>query len=78
MSLFFSSKLSIKNKATTATTNFPTTAEGTRSTFFAYLARLALTAKPKAVIKPNTNNVIKQSYANWKEIVDKHFVKNQE
>ena len=32
----------------------------------------------KAVIKPNTNNVIKQSYANWKEIVDKHFVKNQE
>ena len=32
----------------------------------------------KSVIKPNTNNIIKQSYASWKDIVDKHFQKNQE
>ena len=32
----------------------------------------------KSVIKPNTNNIIKQSYAYWKDIVDKHFQKNQE
>ena len=43
---------STKKKANIATQSFPMTAEGTRSTFFAYLARLALTAYPKAVIKP--------------------------
>ena len=32
----------------------------------------------KSVIKPNANNIIKQSYASWKDIVDKHFQKNQE
>tara|TARA_Y100001935_G_scaffold184741_1_gene153383 strand:- start:274 stop:1749 length:1476 start_codon:yes stop_codon:yes gene_type:complete len=31
----------------------------------------------KSVIKPNTNKIINQSYLSWKEIVDKHFIKNQ-
>ena len=52
ISFFTNSKLSTKKKANIATQSFPMTAEGTRSTFFAYLARLALTAKPKAVMKP--------------------------
>ena len=46
------SKLSTKKKANIATQSLPATAEGTRSTFLAYLARLALTAKPRAVMKP--------------------------
>ena len=55
MSLFFSSKLSIKNKATTATTNFPTTAEGTRLTSLPALIIVAPAAKPAAVMKPKTS-----------------------
>ena len=46
------SKFSTKKNANIATTSFPITAEGTKSTFFAYRAKLALMAKPKAVIKP--------------------------
>ena len=53
MSLFFNSKLSIKNNATNATTNLPTTAEGTRLTSFPALIIVAPAAKPAAVIKPN-------------------------
>ena len=58
ISFLVNSKLSTKKKANMATQSLPTTAEGTRSTFFAYLARLALTAKPKAVIKPNISPII--------------------
>ena len=46
------SKLSTKKKANKATHNFPITAEGTRSLFFAYLANVALQASPKAVTRP--------------------------
>ncbi len=42
-----------KKNAKIATHNLPITAEGTRSLSLAYLARVALQAKPKAVIKPN-------------------------
>ena len=52
------SKLSTKNKANIATQSLPTTAEGTRSTFLAYLARLALTANPNAVTKPKISPTI--------------------
>ena len=52
MSLPANSKLSTKKNANIATQSLPITAEGTRSTFLAYLARLAFTAKPKAVMKP--------------------------
>ena len=46
------SKLSTKKKANIATHNFPITADGTRSLFFAYLAKVALQANPKAVTRP--------------------------
>ena len=41
-----------KKKANIATHNLPITAEGTKSVDFAYLAKLALQANPKAVINP--------------------------
>ena len=47
-----SSKLSTKKKANIATHNFPITADGTRSLSFAYLAKVALQASPKAVTRP--------------------------
>ena len=46
------SKLSTKEKANIATHNFPITADGTRSLSFAYLAKVALQASPKAVTRP--------------------------
>ena len=58
------SKFSTKKNANIATTSFPITAEGTKSTFFAYRAKLALMAKPKAVIKPKTSPKI---FPNWIE-----------
>ena len=47
----FSSNVSIKNKATNATTSLPTTAEGTRFRLFPAL-NVAPAARPHAVIKP--------------------------
>ena len=47
------SKLSTKKKANIATQSLPITAEGTRSLFLANLAKTALQARPKAVIRPN-------------------------
>ena len=47
-----STKLSTKKKANIATQSFPITAEGTKSLSLANLARTALQARPKAVIKP--------------------------
>ena len=52
MSFPINSKLSTKKKANIATHNFPITAEGTRSLSFAYLAKVALQANPKAVTRP--------------------------
>tara|TARA_B100000029_G_scaffold356079_1_gene348904 strand:- start:17 stop:409 length:393 start_codon:yes stop_codon:yes gene_type:complete len=45
-------KLSTKKKANIATHNLPIKADGTRSLSLAYLAKVALQARPKAVIKP--------------------------
>ena len=52
LSLLTNSKLSTKKKAKIATINFPITAEGTKSLSLAYLARVALHARPSAVRKP--------------------------
>ena len=52
-SVSINSKFSTKKKAKIATHNLPKTADGTKSLFLAYLARFALMANPKAVIKPN-------------------------
>ncbi len=52
ISLFSNSKLSTKKKANIATSSFPTTADGTRSLSLAYLAKVALQARPRAVTKP--------------------------
>ena len=47
-----SSKFFTKKKANIATNNFPNTADGTRSLSLAYLAIVALQARPKAVTRP--------------------------
>ena len=52
MSVPTSVKSLTKKKANIATHNLPITAEGTKSVDFAYLAKLALQANPKAVINP--------------------------
>ena len=45
-------KLSTKKKANIATNNFPISADGTTSLYLAYFAKVALQARPKAVISP--------------------------
>ena len=45
-------KFSTQKKANIATHNLPITADGTRSLSLAYLAKVALQARPKAVTKP--------------------------
>ena len=52
ISLSANVKLSTKKKANIATHNFPITADGTRSLSLAYLAKVALQARPKAVARP--------------------------
>ena len=57
ISELFSMKSSTKKNAKIATHNFPMTADGTKSLFFAYLARLAFIANPKAVMKPKKSPI---------------------
>ena len=45
-------KFSTKKKANIPTHNLPITADGTRSLSLAYLAKVALQARPRAVIRP--------------------------
>ena len=52
MSFPINSKFLTKKKANIATHNLPITADGTRSLSLAYLAKLALQARPNAVTKP--------------------------
>ncbi len=52
MSLSTNAKFSTKKKANIATHNLPITADGTRSLSLAYLAKVALQARPKAVTRP--------------------------
>ena len=64
ISLFKRSKLLTKINAKSAVPSLPNTAAGTRSLLFAYLAKFALIAKPKAVRKPNISPII---FPNWRE-----------
>ena len=52
ISLPTNTKFSTKKKAKIATTSLPITADGTRSLSLAYLAKVALQARPKAVTSP--------------------------
>ena len=58
ISLLINAKFSTKKKANIATINFPKTADGTKSLFFAYLAIVALHARPNAVRNPKNSNKI--------------------
>ena len=64
----FSSKVSIKNKPTNATTSLPTTAEGTKFRLFPALIIVAPAARPHAVINPKISpkilSILIQNYIN--------------
>ena len=52
----------MKNNATTATTNLPITADGTKLTFLPALMIVAPAARPAAVINPKTSPNIFPSF----------------